>query len=90
MNNKLVSPDWRKPGNYGNDVGRFIDAKDDSYISRIFHMQSSAGNSQYANIRCTDVMFAVSDRPFDSGPYANYVKEQKAKNSMQPLVGCSK
>lgn len=90
VNNKLVSPDWRKPGNYGNDVGRFIDAKDDSYISRIFHMQSADGNSQYANIRCTDVMFAVSDRPFDSGSYANYVKEQKAKNSMQPLVGCSK
>ncbi len=86
-NNKLVSPDWRNPGNYGNDIGAFIDAKDDSYISRIFHMQSASGDGQYDNIRCTDVMFAVSDRPYE-GLYTNYVEQQKVKNKLEKVVGC--
>lgn len=86
-NNKLVSPDWRKPGSYGNDIGAFIDAKDDSYISRIFHMQSSDGDGQYDNIRCTDVMFAVSDRPYE-GLYTNYVEQQEVKNDLEKVVGC--
>lgn len=86
-NNKLVSPDWRNPGNYGNDIGAFIDAKDDSYISRIFHMQSASGDGQYDNIRCTDVMFAVSDRPYE-GLYTNYVEQQKVKNELEKVVGC--
>lgn len=86
-NNKLVSPDWRNPGNYGNDIGHFIDSRDDSYISRIFHMQSSIGDGQYDNIRCADVMFAVSDRPYE-GLYTNYVDEQKAKNKLEIIPGC--
>ncbi len=86
-NNKLVSPDWRKPNNYGNDIGAYIDARDDSYISRIFHMQSSDGDGQYDNIRCTDVMFAVSDRPYE-GLYVEYAEEQEVKNELEKVVGC--
>jgi len=86
-NNKLVSPDWRNPGNYGNDIGAYIDARDESYISRIFHMQSSNGDGQYDNIHCTDVMFAVSDRPYE-GLYTNYVEEQKVKNKLENVLGC--
>ncbi|MEN7551683.1 hypothetical protein AAG747_27455 [Rapidithrix thailandica] len=87
-NNKLVSPDWRKPENYGNDIGKHIDHKDNSYISRIFHMESSAGDSQYGNIQCTNVMFAVSDRPFDQGLYAEYVQQQKVKNELKNVPAC--
>ncbi|MCK0159061.1 hypothetical protein [Allomuricauda sp. F6463D] len=86
-NNKLVSPDWRKPNNYGNDIGAYIDARDDSYISRIFHMQSSEGDGQYDNIRCTDVMFAVSDKPYE-GLYVDYAQEQEVKNDLESVVGC--
>jgi len=86
-NNKLVSPDWRKPSSYGNDIGAFIDAKDDSYISRIFHMQSPEGDGQYDNIRCTDVMFAVSDRPYE-GLYLEYAEQQDVKNELEKVVGC--
>lgn len=86
-NNKLVSPDWRYPNRYGNNIGAYIDARDDSYISRIFHMQSSQGDGQYDNIRCTDVMFAVSDRPYE-GPYLDYVEQQEVKNELDKVVGC--
>lgn len=85
--NKLVSPDWRNPDNYGNDVGAYIDAKDDSYISRIFHMESSDGDGQYDNIRCTNVMFAVSDRPYE-GLYVDYAEEQEVRNDLEKVVGC--
>ncbi|MDO6736843.1 hypothetical protein [Wenyingzhuangia sp. 2_MG-2023] len=87
-NNKLVSPDWRKPGSYGNDFGDYIDQKDNSYISRIFHMESSLGDSQYDNIQCTNVMFGVSDRPFDKGLYSNYISQQKIKNTLEQVLGC--
>lgn len=87
-NNKLVSPDWRKPERYGNDIGYYIDRKDDSYISRIFHMQSALGDAQYKNIRCTNVMFAVSDRPYDKGAYQQYITEQKQKNSLTKIASC--
>lgn len=86
-NNKLVSPDWRHAENYGNDIGAHIDGKDDSYISRIFHMQSPDGDGQYDNIRCTDVMFAVSDRPYQ-GLYVEYAEEQKVKNQLATVSGC--
>ena len=86
-NNKLVSPDWRHPNKYGNDIGAYIDAKDDSYISRIFHMESADGNGQYDNIHCTDVMFGVSDRPYE-GLYMDYAKEQRLKNRLEKVVGC--
>lgn len=86
-NNKFASTDWRKPQNYGNDIGVYLDSKDHSYISRIFHMQSSAGDGQYDNIRCTDVMFAVSDRPFQ-GLYKTYVDQQKIKNNLERVPGC--
>lgn len=86
-NNKLVSPDWRSPHDYGNNIGAYINSKDDSYISRIFHMQDDRGNGQYDNIRCTDVMFAVSDKPFQ-GLYLEYVDEQKVKNKLENVVGC--
>ncbi len=86
--NKLVSPDWRYPKNYSNDIGNYIDNKDDSYISRIFHMENSAGDSQYDNIQCTDVMFAVSDRPFDADMYQDYVAEQEVKNKLVTVRGC--
>lgn len=86
-NNKLVSPDWRYPKNYGSNIGSYIDNRDDSYISRIFHMQSSAGDGQYENIQCTDVMFGVSDRPYE-GLYVEYVNEQKVKNKLQKVKGC--
>ena len=86
-NNKLVSPDWRHAENYGNDIGAHIDHKDDSYISRIFHMESPDGDGQYDNIRCTDVMFAVSDRPYQ-GLYVDYVEEQKVKNQLESVSGC--
>ncbi len=85
--NKLVSPDWRYPNKYGNDIGAYIDARDLSYISRIFHMQSSAGDGQYDKIRCSDVMFAVSDRPYE-GRYVDYTEEQKVKNDLEKVVGC--
>lgn len=85
--NKLVSPDWRNPDNYGNDIGAYIDAKDDSYISRIFHMESSDGDGQYDNIRCTNVMFAVSDRPYE-GLYVDYAEEQEVRNDLEKVVGC--
>lgn len=87
-NNKLVSPDWRSPGSYGNDFGVYIDQKDNSYISRIFHMESSLGDNQYDNIQCINVMFGVSDRPFDKGLYSNYVSQQKVKNKLEQVLGC--
>jgi len=86
-NNKLVSPDWRHPNRYGNDIGAYIDAKDDSYISRIFHMESVDGNGQYDNIHCTDVMFGVSDRPYE-GLYTGYAEGQRVKNKLEKVVGC--
>ncbi|GAB3651197.1 hypothetical protein GCM10028791_19580 [Echinicola sediminis] len=86
-NNKLVSPDWRKPGNYGNDIGAYINSRDGSYITRIFHMESSLGDGQYDNIRCSDVMFAVSDRPYE-GLFLEYAKEQEVKNSLDQVSGC--
>lgn len=85
--NKFVSTDWRKPSSYGNDIGAYIDNKDDSYISRIFHMQDSRGVGQYDNIRCTDVMFAVSDKPYQ-GLYLDYVNQQKVKNILEVVPGC--
>lgn len=86
-NNKLVSPDWRYPSKYGNDVGAYINAKDNSYISRIFHMENSGGDGQYDNIQCVDVMFAVSDRPFE-GLYTEYADQQQVKNELQCVSGC--
>ncbi len=90
INNKLVSPDWRYPSDYGGNLGNYIDQKDDSYVSRIFHMENAAGDGQYDNIHCTNVMFAVSDRPFDNGLYQEYVNEQKVKNKLVVLEGCNK
>lgn len=86
-NNKLVSPDWRYPNKYGNDLGAYINAKDDSYISRIFHMENSGGDGQYDNIRCTDVMFAVSDRPYE-GLFTGYADQQQVRNGLQSVIGC--
>ncbi len=86
-NNKLVSPDWRYPNKYGNDIGAYIDDKDNSYISRIFHMESSDGDGQYDNIRCTDVMFALSDRPYE-GLFTGYADQQQVKNELKSVNGC--
>lgn len=87
--NKLISPDWRSPERYGSDIGAFIRKHDRSYTCRIFHMQSHKGNEQYEGIRCAEVMFAVSDRPYDPGPFAAFVAEQRLRNNMQKPAGCN-
>ncbi|ALJ04747.1 hypothetical protein APS56_06230 [Pseudalgibacter alginicilyticus] len=89
INNKLVTSDWRYPSNYGNDVGTYIESKDNSYISRIFHMESASGDSQYDNIHCANVMFALSDSPYNNGLYQAYIQEQKKKNELIILDGCN-
>lgn len=87
-NNKFVSPDWRYPEDYDNDIGQYIDDNDNSYISRIFHMENSDGDGQYDNIKCTNVMFAISDRPYDNDNYADYVEQQEVKNELEKVSGC--